>query len=271
MGSKVPMPPIVAIHTAARRYCIEQDALWRQRYYRSHVDPNSEEARAIYPRYHVLDAILLEVERMTPQDFTSFDEAKQWLLLAGEVAQNGFTLLPLHQQGAAYTAMEEERARFAAYIHSFAMAQHWEEEPLPYRRTLSTSESQALWSAVKKRWGVGSRYWYPLEGVAPPNTIVFRADAFEEKFGHERLQYLLSEFGVEQVFELNEHQGAEPEYEVAVALVDVFYRGDEVYWTPQGQEWLIYVSHENSVTFSGERLINTIQGTWRDYPSYLYL
>jgi len=50
----------VALHTAARRYYADQYAHWMRRYVERDFDITSPRAEAIYPRYNVLAAILVD-------------------------------------------------------------------------------------------------------------------------------------------------------------------------------------------------------------------
>jgi len=261
---------IEALHTAARRYCIEQAKFWYERYASSRVDPDTEAARVLFPRYLVLQEILVEVERLPPHTFGSLDEAQEWLLLAGEAAQGRSTSGKPMAQGAAGAAIREERQRFGAFVHRFVAAEQWDVEPLPYRRTLSDAESCALWDRLKARWGVTGA-WYPITGEPPPpNSITFRADAFDDTFGTERLQRLLLELGVKRAFALSEGAGSEPEQEIDIALLDPRYTGLEGYWSAPGLDWLIYASHENSLTVAGAELIAALKAAWPEWHRHLY-
>lgn len=77
----------LALHTAARRYCEERAAYWHTRYAElgSHIDRSgyTTEQKNIFPRYNVLEAILVEVKRFCPESFTSSEEAREMLILAG--------------------------------------------------------------------------------------------------------------------------------------------------------------------------------------------
>ncbi len=94
----------VAIHTAARRYCLERYALWAGRYAeiaRRGGDRERDgyrytsEALARFPRYNVLNAIRVELERIHFGELRDFDGAKARVLRAGEAANDDFTRKPI--------------------------------------------------------------------------------------------------------------------------------------------------------------------------------
>jgi len=55
----------------------------------------TEEALCTFPRYNVLEAILVEVERHRPSDFTSLNEAKRAFKDVAANAQSIFTQPPI--------------------------------------------------------------------------------------------------------------------------------------------------------------------------------
>ncbi len=88
------------LHTAARRYCIERGYFWRDEYSKlCDQDRDREkdgyqytdEAYDMFPRYNVLDAILIEVEKLNPEEFESLDQVENQLITAGLCAESSFT------------------------------------------------------------------------------------------------------------------------------------------------------------------------------------
>lgn len=271
------MSPIEAIHTAARHYCQEQRLHWHRRYddlnrrfYEGGDRPITAEKNAIVPRYLVLEAIKPEVERMAPDDLRSVEEAVEWLLLVGGLAQSTSTSSQTYREETAILAMREERANFARFVLAFA-AQPREVEPLPYCRTLSRGESNTLWSAVNARWGTTrGGYWYPISGTPPSGILVFGEYAVENELGEERLQRILSEVGAGRVFELNDMPGEVAECEVDPIFVGELHGLAETYWTPPDLSWLLYASHDATLAVAGERLVEAFQSAWPEYRAHLY-
>ena len=148
----------VALHTAARRYCFERHAHWCQRYseiVRHRGDRQRDgyhytpEALATFPRYNVLNAIRVELERIDPAQLCDIDDTRALLVLAGETAQDDFTQKPIGDIDE--RAMAEERGDFCRYIGALKVADPSAIEKLPYRRVLNTEESKVIWSRLRSR------------------------------------------------------------------------------------------------------------------------
>jgi hypothetical protein len=149
------------LHTAARRYCLERHAYWSQRYseiVRKRGDRLRDEyhytpeALATFPRYNVLNAIRVELERMDPAKLGDVDGTRKLLVLAGETAQDDFTEKPIGEIDK--RAMAEERGEFCRYVVALGLADLSAIEKLPYRRVLTTEESKAIWSRLRSRWEI---------------------------------------------------------------------------------------------------------------------
>jgi hypothetical protein len=113
----------LALHTAARRYCLERHAYWCARYseiLRKRGDRQQDgynytaEALATFPRYNVLNAIRVELERIDPAKFGDAESTRALLVLAGNTAEDDFTLRPIGEIDE--RAMAEERDAFCRYI-----------------------------------------------------------------------------------------------------------------------------------------------------------
>ena len=262
-----------ALHTAARRYCMERSRLWSERYAVQRAargslpDPYyTPEEYAVFTRYNVLDAILVGVERVTPRDYRTVEELRAFLVLAGQTAESDFTRPPNNEIAA--RTMAEERSLFCDYIERLSEPELLGVAPLPYRRSLTPDENTRLWSALDRHWGTGSGYWHPLGAEEmPPNVIAFQAAWFDEEVPTEVLRGLLAGRGVQRLWELREHG---PEYEIELALFEPYYNGAEGYWTAGQMDWLIYASHESSITVAGDWLIESLKASWPNWHQRLY-
>ena len=92
------MTPSCALHTAARCYCETRIAYWHDRYARLQTPRGqhgySDEQRDVYPRYNVLEAILVEVERLRPEALQDLQNARSQLRAIGRSAESLFTERP---------------------------------------------------------------------------------------------------------------------------------------------------------------------------------
>ena len=261
----------LALHTAARRYCLERHAYWCYRYSKlvqERVDRQRDgyhftpEALATFPRYNVLNAIRVELERIHSNTLGNFETTKALLILAGQTAEDEFTRKPLGKIEA--LVINEEREAYCRYVASLSAPDVSGVEPLPFRRVLSKEESSLLWSRFRERWHIRPGYWYPLDDCDLPNLAAFKAHAFDLAIPPATLQNILRRRGIERVWELREYG---PEYEQDVSLFGAIYNGAEGYWSAGALEWIVYASHENSITVGGWLLeeVAKIWPSWREH------
>jgi hypothetical protein len=260
-----------AIHVAARRYCLERYSLWAQRYaeiVRRGGDRERDgyhytlEALATFPRYNFLNAIRVELERIDPSELRDIESAKAWVVGAGETANDEFTRKPI---GAIeQRAIAEERAAFRDYIRGLSPGDVIAVEPLPFRRVLTGDQSEAIWSRLRERWQIGGDYWYPLTDCALPCVVAFDSHAFGEAVPLDRLRSILARRGEERIWELREYG---PEYEQDLSLLEPWYNGAEGYWSSGSLDWILYASHENSVT-AGGWLLEEITALWTTWQAH---
>jgi hypothetical protein len=259
----------LALHTAARRYCLERHAYWCGRYSEIvHRQPDgyhyTPEALATFPRYNILNAIRVEVERIDPAKLGDPGGTKALLVLAGEIAEDDFTRPPIGEIDE--RAMAEEREAFCAYMAGLAPTDLNAIERLPYRRVLSSVESQSIWSCLRTRWQIPEGYWYPLAECKLPDILALKARAFDEAVAYERLRDILAARGIERVWELREYG---PEYEEDLELFEPQYNGAEGYWSSGDLNWIIYASHESSVTVGGW-LLPEVKTMWRSWQTQVW-
>ena len=226
----------LALHTSARRYCVERHAYWCEQYseiVRKRMDRQPDgyhytaEALAMFPRYNVLNAIRVEVERIDPAKLGDADNTKALLVLAGETAEDDFTRQPIGAIDA--RAMAEEREAFCRYMAALTPSDLNTIEKLSYRRVLTEEDSKSIGSRLRDRWQIPEGYWYPLAECKLPDILAFKARAFDDAVPYESLRGILAARGIERVWELREYG---PEYEEELALFEPYYNGAEGYGHP---------------------------------------
>jgi hypothetical protein len=263
----------LALHTAARRYCLDRHAYWCARYSEiiskrgdrqpdgSHYTPA---ALATFPRYNVLNAIRVEVERIDSAKLDDVESTRVLLVLAGETAEDDFTRQPISEIDAG--AMTEEREAFCRFIGGARVSDLNEIECLPYRRVLSVAESQWIWSRLRGRWQIPEGYWYPLVECKLSDIVAFKSRAFDEAVATARLRGILASRSIERVWELREYG---PEYEEDVARFEPHYNGAEGYWSSGDLDWIMYASHESSVTVGGW-LLQDVKAMWSSWQLHVW-
>jgi hypothetical protein len=261
----------VALHTAARAFCARQHSHWAGKYMplvRSGEDRigmgYSNAAYALFPRYRLDEAIEIEVERITGQQFYSVEEVRKLLLDAGSRALSSL-LQEFQESPEARLALIDEWKAFEIYILGLSDVELVRIEPLPYRRVLPKPESVFLREELSERWGANG-YWYPLSECDPhTNVVAFHRELWEQRDGTSLLLQAMQERAIERCFLLREGL---VDYEIARSLVDPIYKGDESFVTHDFQ-WLVYSSHESSIAVAGW-LADFFRAQWRDWETATY-
>ena len=258
------------LHTAIRRYCIDRHDYWTQKYgeLRSRGKDRSgyeytSDALRIFPRYSVLKAILVEVERHRPDEFVSLNEARQSLRKAVATAKSIFTQPPngpLERE-----AMNEEREALDRFIADQNADELAAVEPLFYRRVLTANESSDIRQKLREIWGVAD-YWYPLDESKREDVEAFQDTYFAKEVGEEKLRTILRAHNVETFWELRED---DINYESELSILWPFYNLNEGYWCDASFSWLIYASHESSITIGGW-LLEEVRSVWPNWKNRVW-
>ncbi|MBP1961185.1 hypothetical protein [Paenibacillus aceris] len=73
----------------------------------------------------------------------------------------------------------------------------------------------------------------------------------------------------ENIYEIREWSNLG--HQVKFEFFEPNYDGDgEGFWFTDEMNWIIYCSHENSITFGGELLIRRIKENWSEWNEYLW-
>lgn len=259
-----PLPPIAALHTAARRYCLDREARLGSL---DRATRTKEEA----VRDRAARALRVSVETTTPADFGSLEEARRALAEAGLRAETPTTRwLSAQREAAADNVawMDDERLRFGEFIATRTQADLAAVEPLPFRRVLRDDEVRALWTRLCERWRITQRsgYWYPVyaaEGIDPDAIVAFDATEFAASFGDDRLRMLLPP-NAQRAFVLEEDEDdSSPSCEMEMPLLRPSAHGTtECWWFDATMDWVVYASHESSLTIAGRELVAAVKAAW---------
>ncbi len=216
----------------------------------------TSEALNVFPRYNVLNAIRVDLERLDPQKLQDFNSTKELILIAGSTADDDSTVNPIGVFAA--EAMVNERKLFCKFVEGLCDSDLQSIEPLPYQRVLSQTEADLLWSRIRKRWQITEGYWFPLAECSLPDVVAFRDHDIADFNANNKLDDLLLSHGIQRILEMREYG---PEYEQDVTLFDPQYNGAEGYWTSEDLDWIVYASHESTITVGGW-LLEEIKKHW---------
>ncbi len=258
-----------ALHTAARRYCLERiergDAWYRRVKDLKDLPP---EGRHDIDLRNVHVYILPEIERVVAADFVTTTELHAFLMTCARTA-------PISEPTAGSTPEDDriigdERDRLCAYLASLSPQDLQKIEPLPYRRILQDREAERLWQRLGCRWGVPRHgFWYPLQdgGGVPHNTVAFNDEWFVKGVPPLLLRQILARRGIKRIWQLS-MEGRQ--YEMDLTLLFSSYRQTEAYWTADKMDWVLYQSHEYSLTVAGPKLLNAVKKAWPEWDKHLY-
>lgn len=269
------MTPIEKLHTFARRFCIEREAeLWREYKQAKQQNMYREEEHGT-PRRAAIGAILVEVERLTQDDFRSRQHAALRLKELGQMAQSHLTEQKVWQKPLYQQAMQAERDRFVEAIGTFATQsdwKHWNVEPLPFRRTLREEESAELMKRLRERWGITQRWWIPFNRYEVSyEALVLDSTAVNDLLTTGTLREIFAQRGIQRLYELWESL-REPDREIELSLWEP-YQGfwTEKYWLTNEMDWLFYTTHENSTTIAGDGLLAEIKAAWPEWETHRWV
>lgn len=255
------------LHHAARRYLIERyDELCRayaKLPQRRGSDGYSLRARRIFPRYKLVQAILVEVERLDPDNPPDLPGLAAALDRATGRAQSSSTE---HLDGAVeLEAVAQESALFDSAVRTWLSVPDLDVEPLGYRRVLDADESSTWRTRLAKRWGVQGSSWHPmLAEPVPPDVLVLTDAAMQSRQGIARIRDALRKLGVERVVELREY-GAD--YLLDLDLFVPTYNFAEGVWTDDSLDWIAFASHEGTLAFGG-LMAGTLPTLWKNLDDW---
>jgi hypothetical protein len=258
------------LHSASRRYLTARYEELQREY--SHL-PNdgrqadgyhyTTEARRILPRYNVVEAMLVEVERLDPDRLPGVDVVTSMLLAAAASAQSLFTSTPDDEIQA--QSMADERRLFTANVQRWETQPHLPADPVPYRRVLTPEESSGWRTSLQQRWGVQNGCWHPmLSSSVPQDVLVLTGESMWEDDCVDRVRRVLRELGRPRVVELREYGS---DYLLDIEIFAPRYTGSEGFWSDEHDDWIAYASHEGTVAFGGVLAAGLVE-TWPEVDNW---
>ncbi len=161
--------------------------------------------------------------------------------------------------------MASERKRFNKYVASLSQRALAKVKPLPYLRVLADAEWKEHCAAIERLWSVKG-HWYPLSGNnPPPHVLPFHTDYFDQE-KVDLLRGILMDRRQHRVLSLRwsigfeiELDSFEPSYKWSVGSRFLYGAGEEAFWTNPACDFLVYASHENSITIAGAWLVEAFE------------
>jgi hypothetical protein len=263
------MTKLEGLHTLVRTYCINAIAFWKKEYAEKRTGSDfpeytySDSDYNLFPRYNAIDAILKGIELIVPNDYSDFKALKKDIIVAGLENETPFTNNPDNE--IEEKAIKDEKAKFKTYVEGLKEADVKKIEPLPLRRRLKTDEKLSVRQMLHEVWGYDGDYWEPL-GKKSPKETVFLLSKYITDGDRLFIKELLAKNGGKHLYEVNE---TGDDYETDLQSISSFYEDHEVMYFDETYKWTIYGSHEETITFGGEWLINSIKERFKDRPELI--
>jgi len=256
-----------ALLTAARRHCQQQSAYWSGRYAceRTGTDEPytyTDSDYRLFPRSNVAAAILGELERLTGRAGDDLPELRARLIMIGREAESQLTQGDL--PAVALDAMQAEREHFIQFIGEIGEEALAQVQPLPWRRRLSEEEREAVREALFRHWNFQGDYWNPLEALSP-HPVRWAERQHLSEADAECLRSVIRRHAGSLLYEIAE-DGSDTEIEPALLHL----QGEEMLYCDPGYSWILYCSHEDTLTVGGGLLTDTMEQLFRDRPQLLH-
>ena len=150
------------------------------------------------------------------------------------------------------------RTDFIKFVNELNVNELLEVAPISFERRLKEDESKRLEKTLKETFDFGSwkdenYYWEPLSKTQNKTQIIhFEEDIFKQEDVLEIIDILKSISG-DRIYLLTEEN---VNYEVETSSFDIGWI--ESAYCDFTKCWLIYISHEGTITFAGEELVTRI-------------
>ena len=252
------MNEIEALITVARRYCIENHEYWTNEYADkrngsdSPVYSYSNSDYNIFPRYNALSAILSGVEYIVGSKFDNVEECKQKLIYLGENTDSIFT--EGEKSNIEKGVIQEERNKFCEFIESIEIDDLWKIPSLSYRRRLRDEERNKIRQKLEDKWGFDGGCWFPLVDINSSLPVIFVLKDHMKKEDFARIEEFIGKIAEKYLFEITENQ---IDYEIETNSLDMDCYETIVCDVSFG--WVVYGSHENTITFGGKNLVKYVK------------
>jgi len=141
-------------------------------------------------------------------------------------------------------------------------------------RTVSPPDAAAVWAAIAAEWDIapGDVWWFPLAPTSRTGVLALQAEAFAAALGAGWMRDALAAHGVERVLYFREFADL-PVLEQPLAQATFRYDRAEGYWCDaraERRDWLVYASHEDSLTLGGSWLVEALQAAWPAWREHLW-
>ena len=243
------MTPSEKLVTLARRNCIDNILYWTN-YYETTRGKNLTYDFNIFPRYQTAEAILKDIETLVGKDFQLLDDCYKEIKSFGLNSQSHFTTGKLNDLQK--RAINDARQKFIAFIDKISNEQLDKVEPLPFRRRLLENEANLVRQELQRHWNFDGGYWEPLTSCSPKPFAFFDKENLTEN-DFQKIKDIILNQSDNKIYEVSEQR-----YDYEIDNSEIEPDCYEIIYTDKNFEWIIYGSHEGTIAFGGEWLLNEL-------------
>jgi hypothetical protein len=123
---------------------------------------------------------------------------------------------------------------------------------------------------LNNKWEIEKSHWIPLvDNFKDLDVVFFPLSHFLQNFGIEKLKLFLLNFeGNNEILQWNWEKIKDELYQINVKEIEEFNNMEKFYFD-KNCTWVIYISHENTITFGGQKLIKGLIDKWVNWSDYL--
>ncbi|MDR3292769.1 MAG: hypothetical protein LBT20_01540 [Clostridiales bacterium] len=197
---------------------------------------------------------------LTDKVFINFEDCRAQLKQVGQDASDFFTTNIT--SGAGLQVMNEGRAKFIDFVKNITDEQLESVVELPYGRKLSNEESKMIREKLLQVWNFDGDYWNPLTDNYKGEILVVISEFITDK-DIEKIQSFLNVDNINHCYAVDENKN---DYECGYISVT----SCEEVCVDKRLDWLIYSSHEGTVSFAGTPLIAFVKELFIDRKEQLW-
>jgi hypothetical protein len=154
--------------------------------------------------------------------------------------------------------MTEERAKFVEFINSRTTENISQVESMPYRHRLTDTEMVLVRKRLADIWNYDENYWNPLDDKCSKETVFVMEDNLTEDDNRKIVEFIVANSS-KRLFEITEDR-IDYEIEHDSFNLDLY----ETIVTDNTLNWVVYGSHEDTLTFGGTELVGFIKALFSD-------
>lgn len=259
------MTNMEALVTAARRYCEKNFTYWFQKFQNERAandDPThyTENEYKFSSRYNCLQAILIGVETLVGEKFSSFDECKKSVLDQGANSHSAFTRGKTNE--IQRNSMEQVRIKFAEYIQGLTSEDLQAIQPLPFKKRLLHQASN-IREQLKQKWNFDGKYWEPITKCSPKPSLFLSTPNITHE-DHLAIGKFMQSICHDYLYWISENK---LDYQIHKESFTLYLY--EIVCCDDSYEWIIYGSHDATVAFGGDKLLAFVKKQFEDRPQLI--